>query len=171
MDNILPFLRELEEANDNIIYHKDKETLMSLPPESIDDVQYIFLIRDMNKYAGTQLDQLIICDDSNWMVYIEQSERILRAKTMLSHSMVPEEFQVMEIEYPNGGINYGEEKREEKLNKFLDHMASINYVSQSYLQAIKRNILKGNKAYITMPRYNGRTQLKNHWDRIKGEFL
>ena len=104
---------------------------MSLPPESIDDVQYIFLIRDMNKYAGTQLDQLIICDDSNWMVYIEQSERILRAKTMLSHSMVPEEFQVMEIEYPNGGIN----------------------------------------AYITMPRYNGRTQLKNHWDRIKGEFL
>lgn len=134
------------------------------------NAEYIFLTQDMNKYAGITLDQLIICDDNNWMVYIEQADRILRAKYMLRHSCVPDEFQVIELEYPIGGINYGVESREEKLDKFLDHVANVSHIPQGQLKAIKQNILKGDRIYITMPRHNGRTALKNHWDRIKGEF-
>lgn len=82
------------------------------------------------------------------MVYIEQSDRIQRAKYMLSHSCVPEEMQIIEIEYPTGGINYGEESREEK--QYFGWQEDLSYNAKTYWTNTIKKSLGSNKRRILM---------------------
>lgn len=98
--HVIPFLRELEEGR---ILDRPKavsQRIISMNPEKllVEDCEYIFFIREPDRYAGMLIDQLIICDDSRWMIYNQQCEIINHAKYMLKRSCVPEEFQVIELQ-------------------------------------------------------------------------
>ena len=100
--HVIPFLRELEEGRikkmKNVTALKERITLINPEKLLVEDAEYIFFIRDPDRYAGMLIDQLIICDDSRWMIYDQQCEMIQRGKYMLSRSCVPEEFQVIELQ-------------------------------------------------------------------------
>lgn len=91
-DIIIPSLRDLEKRR--------QEKMASMSPDNLkieDDTQYIMLY-DIRKTRGLRIDQLLICDDSRWLIRDKQRKLINNAKTLLTRSCLPEEFRVLELE-------------------------------------------------------------------------
>jgi len=65
-----------------------------------DETTYM-VISSVDKVRGHIFDQLIIVDDSRWMIFEKQEEILDWMKYRLFHSScVPEEFQIQKYEYP-----------------------------------------------------------------------
>jgi len=95
MEQAFKLIKEME--NEELVV---KSSLYSGELYYSDSSRYRML-HDQNKFAGSRLDQIIICDDKRWNVYDEKQELIECAKYILSkYSCVPEEFQIINLELP-----------------------------------------------------------------------